>query len=194
MCGFCFKHGEQPGSCLAGNSSQYSDFGPCSEAEQAEGFTWYSEYCPTSTFISWTIIVALAAYLISFAAGIAPIPWTVNAEIYPLWARAVCTSIATSTNWSAPSTSTSAYNVNIPQELQPDHCHDLLVPHQLADQSGRLLSLLPPRHHRLGRLPPLPARDGREVLGGDGATFLGQIDCAGKFNSICFYRSPCDVA
>ena len=44
--------------------------------------------------------MALAAYLISFAAGIAPIPWTVNAEIYPLWARAVCTSLATSTNWS----------------------------------------------------------------------------------------------
>ena len=101
ICGFCYRAaGEGPGSCLAGNNSQHSNSGPCSEAGQAEGFTWYREYCPTSSLISWTIIVALAAYLVSFAAGIAPIPWTVNAEIYPLWARAVCTSLATSTNWS----------------------------------------------------------------------------------------------
>ena len=101
-CGFCYRAGDQPGSCLAGNSSQHSQAGPCSEAGQTEDFTWYREYCPTSSLISWTIIVALAAYLVSFAAGIAPIPWTVNAEIYPMWARAVCTSLATSTNWSVP--------------------------------------------------------------------------------------------
>ena len=28
-----------------------------------------------------------------------PMPWTVNAEIYPLWARSTCNSIATSANW-----------------------------------------------------------------------------------------------
>ena len=32
--------------------------------------TWYTDFCPTTTPISWTIIVSLAAYLISFAAGI----------------------------------------------------------------------------------------------------------------------------
>lgn len=28
-----------------------------------------------------------------------PMPWTINAEIYPLWARSTCNSIATSANW-----------------------------------------------------------------------------------------------
>ena len=98
-CGFCYRPEEEGGSCVSGNSSQYADSGPCSQAGQVAGYSWYREYCPSSLAISWTIIVALAAYLISFAAGIAPIPWTVNAEIYPLWARAVCTSLATSTNW-----------------------------------------------------------------------------------------------
>jgi len=31
--------------------------------------------------------------------GLGPIPWTVNSEIYPLWARSACTAMATSTNW-----------------------------------------------------------------------------------------------
>jgi len=64
-----------------------------------QSFTWYPDYCPTTKTNSWIIIVGLAAYLISFAAGIAPIPWTVNSEIYPLWGRSVCNSVATCTNW-----------------------------------------------------------------------------------------------
>ena len=45
------------------------------------------------------VFVFMTLYLISFGAGLSPVPWTVNAEIYPLRHRAVCISIATATNW-----------------------------------------------------------------------------------------------
>ena len=53
---------------LQSNSSQSSVDGPCGPDDSSD-FSWYVDFCPTTTAISWTIIVSLAAYLISFAAG-----------------------------------------------------------------------------------------------------------------------------
>ena len=72
-CGYCYMKQNDTGYCLdtKSNSSFFSpyftreDVGKCSEADEE----WYPDFCPTTTAISWTIIVSLAAYLISFAAG-----------------------------------------------------------------------------------------------------------------------------
>ena len=55
------------------------------------------EYCPSN--YAWLTMAALVMYIVSFSPGMGPVPWTVNAEIYPNWARSVGTSVATTTNW-----------------------------------------------------------------------------------------------
>mmetsp|Transcript_112340 Transcript_112340/g.324503 ORF Transcript_112340/g.324503 Transcript_112340/m.324503 type:complete len:619 (+) Transcript_112340:73-1929(+) len=46
-------------------------------------------------------LVAMVLYLIAFGVGMAPLPWIVNAEIYPMEAKSTCVGIATAMNWVA---------------------------------------------------------------------------------------------
>ena len=39
------------------------------------------------------------AYLLAFGIGMSPIPWTINAEIYPMKVRTACVAIGTGCNW-----------------------------------------------------------------------------------------------
>lgn len=48
---------------------------------------------------SWMVVVGLCLYLLFFAPGMGPMPWTINSEIYPTWSRSLSQSIATSCNW-----------------------------------------------------------------------------------------------
>ncbi|RHY97973.1 hypothetical protein DYB37_008933 [Aphanomyces astaci] len=45
------------------------------------------------------IVVALFVYLACFASGMGCMPWTINAEIYPLHVRSVAIGAATTANW-----------------------------------------------------------------------------------------------
>lgn len=103
-CGFCFS--TSPGSdviisasCLRVNSSHHdqSVAGRCQEASRSVQDIWALEWCPSA--YSWVTMLGMALYLMFFAPGMGPMPWTINSEIYPSWARSWCLSAATSTNW-----------------------------------------------------------------------------------------------
>ena len=59
-----------------------------------------SSYCP-SGFLAFLPVLGMCAYLFFFAPGLGPLPWTINAEIYPTWARSKANSVATAVNWSS---------------------------------------------------------------------------------------------
>ena len=58
---------------------------------------WSEKSCPTS--YAWLAVLSMILYLAVFAPGMGPMPWAVNAEIYPLWARSIGTASSTAVNW-----------------------------------------------------------------------------------------------
>ncbi|ESP02505.1 hypothetical protein LOTGIDRAFT_171977 [Lottia gigantea] len=101
-CGYCFTtsaNDSYNGSCLATSTtdSTHSLHGQCNKTNLSGDLVWAYEYCPTS--YSWIIIVGLVFYLMFFAPGMGPMPWTYNSEIYPLWARSTGNSLSAATNW-----------------------------------------------------------------------------------------------
>ncbi|XP_033744927.1 proton myo-inositol cotransporter-like isoform X1 [Pecten maximus] len=110
-CGYCFEKGNMSsGSCLPtmekhteryANPEFNSSF-RCDEANynmDSPKYTWADNFCPTD--YSWMAILGLALFVIGFAPGLGPMPWTINSEIYPTWARSTGTSLATAVNWIA---------------------------------------------------------------------------------------------
>ncbi|KAK7793600.1 hypothetical protein R5R35_011114 [Gryllus longicercus] len=101
-CGFCFLDTYSEvlnGTCWHMIDQKYPFEGPCNKNSTSSGpkFTWASGWCPSK--YSWITVTALGIYLLFFAPGMGPMPWTINSEIYPMWARSFCNSVATSTNW-----------------------------------------------------------------------------------------------
>ena len=52
-----------------------------------ETLLFAADYCPSD--VAWIVVLGLCLYLFFFAPGMGPMPWTINSEIYPLWARSV---------------------------------------------------------------------------------------------------------
>ncbi|XP_066543296.1 proton myo-inositol cotransporter isoform X2 [Amia ocellicauda] len=102
-CGFCYQENSSSvfaSSCIAVNktSTEEAAWGRCSNATaMKEGTFWAYNYCPTD--YSWMALLGLILYLMFFAPGMGPMPWTVNSEIYPLWARSTGNACSAGVNW-----------------------------------------------------------------------------------------------
>ncbi|GMF60562.1 unnamed protein product [Phytophthora fragariaefolia] len=99
-CGFCSEGNADPltalssptamNLCMPGNAMS-TELGSCATPN------WSFQACPTDNRTAgWIIFVALFVYLAFFASGMGCMPWTINAEIYPLRVRSFALSLATS--------------------------------------------------------------------------------------------------
>ncbi|KXJ09304.1 proton myo-inositol cotransporter [Exaiptasia diaphana] len=98
-CGFCYNQNSHGyftnGSCTFTNLSSHRALsGRCSNGQQAK---WAYSTCP-SHFAVFSF-VGMILYIASFAPGMGPMPWTLNSEIFPLWARSKGIASATAVNW-----------------------------------------------------------------------------------------------
>ncbi|XP_019750332.1 proton myo-inositol cotransporter-like isoform X1 [Hippocampus comes] len=102
-CGFCYHEnssGVFDSTCLPVNpkTTEHSAWGGCAnQTETLEGPFWAYNFCPTT--YSWIVLTGLLLYLTSFAPGMGPMPWTINSEIYPLWARSTGNACSAGVNW-----------------------------------------------------------------------------------------------
>ncbi|TRY58400.1 hypothetical protein DNTS_018485 [Danionella cerebrum] len=102
-CGFCFQENSSAvfsSSCVPVSpaSSERAAWGKCSNTTRLpDSGIWAYNFCPTS--YSWLVLLGLVLYLACFAPGMGPMPWTVNSEIYPLWARSTGNACSAGVNW-----------------------------------------------------------------------------------------------
>mmetsp|Transcript_3560 Transcript_3560/g.4663 ORF Transcript_3560/g.4663 Transcript_3560/m.4663 type:complete len:553 (-) Transcript_3560:205-1863(-) len=84
-CGFCNK----------------GNFGFCMDNSASEtncvADDWEATACENKC--AWIAVISMVFYLAFFGIGMSSIPWTLNSEIYPLYARSLATSLSTSVNW-----------------------------------------------------------------------------------------------
>ncbi|KAF1485580.1 Proton myo-inositol cotransporter, partial [Pygoscelis antarcticus] len=103
-CGLCYKLNKSSvveSSCIPvdKDSTMKAAWGRCSNETvfKKEDLFWAYNFCPTP--YSWTALLGLILYLVFFAPGMGPMPWTVNSEIYPLWARSTGNACSSGVNW-----------------------------------------------------------------------------------------------
>ncbi|KAL8603485.1 hypothetical protein ACOMHN_038626 [Nucella lapillus] len=97
-CGLCYQ-GTATGYCVPALNERYSTVGPCSVDNQKKdgaAFTFALDYCPS--VYAWIVVAGIFLFCF-FSQGIAALAFTVNAEIYPMWARSLCTSLVAGLFW-----------------------------------------------------------------------------------------------
>lgn len=102
-CGFCFRVSESGanGTCLTADSHDKalnSTAGECDGGTIAEEkLVWAYNWCPNK--YSWVTLFGLCMYFVFYGQGLGSLRWTINAEIYPLWARSTCFSTTFAFRW-----------------------------------------------------------------------------------------------
>ena len=114
-CGFCAIHNERTGkyengTCAPGIKSHsllylfndsdvcqlYSDNVMENQAEYLHTtkiVRYYSfDFCPNSKY-TWIFLLVMALYVMFFAIGLGPLPFSISAEIFPTWARGNATAL-----------------------------------------------------------------------------------------------------
>jgi SP family myo-inositol transporter-like MFS transporter 13 len=98
-CGFCAEG--NPSEVSASTTNRCLPGTPTAALQgSCDAANWSFEVCPSKSHAAgWVVFVTLFLYLACFASGMGCMPWTINAEIYPLHVRSFALGIATSVNW-----------------------------------------------------------------------------------------------
>jgi len=99
-CGFCYATTSDSeitnAACLAQNMGTSSCNISLFTNNRNVTVNWSTDICPSQH--AWLAVCALIFYLAMFTPGFGPMPWVINAEIYPLWARHAGTAASIATN------------------------------------------------------------------------------------------------
>ncbi|KAL8569915.1 hypothetical protein ACOMHN_014135 [Nucella lapillus] len=95
-CGLCYRG--VSGFCLPARNEHGSSLGPCAmDNQKEEAFTFALDYCP-SPYV-WIVMAGIFLYCLFYCPGLAALTFTINVEIYPMWARSICTSLVVGLCW-----------------------------------------------------------------------------------------------
>ena len=112
-CGFCTVEvdGEYLyGTCSKGNvdgdgfSDNYTQCAIVIESESLQNKSsdtteWYFNHCPDHSIYAIFSLVAVLLFTVSGSAGLVSLPWVINSEIYPTWARSQAASLSSLFSW-----------------------------------------------------------------------------------------------